>query len=133
MKTNDELIRTIRIGGTIYWMRESADNPDSIQKSDVRAVTRTTIECGGYTFKKDDLGPEFFTTNYARYTMSDAYEDLLYVIKANAERKINETLEFIRKQCKEIATLEQRIEFCHNVIREYERRTAQLKEKEDQQ
>lgn len=133
MKTNRELVKSLRIGDKFYYMDYNATSIDAIKDTTVN-----TLYLNGQDGKINnwlELYEGHFRdkNSYWRVIVSDNYEDLLCVVKDNAEKRINEQLEAITQICEQIAQHKATIHTCDNILREYERRKAQeeLKEKED--
>lgn len=131
MKTNRELIKSLRIGDKFYYMDYNAASINAIKDTTVNSLNGSDgkinnwLEFYGDHFRDKD--------SHRREIVSDNYEDLLCVIKDNAKKRINEQLEAITQICEQIAQHKATICTCDNILREYERRKAQeeLKEKED--
>lgn len=132
MKTNRELVKSLRIGDKFYYMDYNAVSIDAIKDTTVN-----TLYLNGQDGKINnwlELYEDHFRdkNSYWRAIVSDNYEDLLCVIKDNAKKRINEQLEAITQICEQIAQYKATIHTCDNILREYERRKAQEELKEEE-
>lgn len=129
MKTNRELVKSLRIGDKFYYMDYNAASIDAIKDTTVN-----TLYLNGQDGKINNwlelYGDHFRDKNsYWRVIVSDNYEDLLCVVKGNAKRKISEQLEAITQICEQIAQYKATIHTCDNML--CEKLQEELKEEEN--
>lgn len=131
MKTNKELIKSLRIGDKFYYIAYDATGINDIKDSIVN-----TLYLNGHDGKINnqfELYMDHFRDKYhSHWVISDNYEDLLCVVKDNAKKGINKQLEAITQICEQIAQYKATIHTCDNILREYERRKAQEELKEEE-
>lgn len=125
MKTNRELVKSLRIGDKFYYMDYNAVSIDAIKDTTVNTLYLSGRD--GEINNWLELYEDHFRdkNSHWRTIVSDNYEDLLCVVKDNAEKRINEQLEAITQICERIAQYKATIHTCDNILREYERRKAQ--------
>lgn len=126
MKTNRELVKSLRIGDKFYYMDYNATSIDAIKDTTVN-----TLYLNGQDGKINNwlelYGDHFRDKNsHWRVIVSDNYEDLLCVIKNNAEKRISEQLEAITQICEQIAQYKTTIHTCDNML--VEKLQEELKE-----
>lgn len=115
MKTNEELIKSLKIGDTFYCV-----SYNSINTSDIIPQRVTELSANFINNFRCSIDPDKFECRASDFFLASSYQDLLPKLAENAQSKIDRLLNDIRAKCKEIAICEAAIIMCNEKLKEEE-------------
>lgn len=116
MKTNEELIKSLKIGDIFYYVSHNSINTSDIGSQIVTELSANFIN----DFKRSAIDPYKFECRASDFFLASSYQDLLPKLAENAQSKIDRLLNDIRAKCKEIAICEAAIIMCNEKLKEKE-------------
>lgn len=116
MKTNEELIKSLKIGDKFYCVSCYSINMSDITEQRVVELSNSFIN----DFKRSAINPDKFERRASDFFLASSYQDLLPKLAENAQSKIDRFLNDIRAKCKEIAICEAAIIMCNEKLKEEE-------------
>lgn len=116
METNEELIKSLKIGDTFYCVECRSINTSDIISQRVTELSFNFIN----TFNRSAIDPYKFECRASDFFLASSYQDLLPKLAENAQSKIDKLLNDIRAKCKEIAICEAAIITCNEKLKEGE-------------
>ncbi len=114
MKTNYELIKSLKIGDTFYYVGYTSINISDIFEQRVVELSANFIN----DFKCGKVSPDKFVCRASDFFLTNSYQDVLQKLAENAQNKIARLLDNIRTTCKEIAICEAAITMCNEKVKE---------------